>query len=127
MPVRVFGSFEQFFERFHWRDYSTWERRHPCLPLRILASLPLPPQSKYFVTPGFGSGVHCSYQREIHPRQSAQSSAVYSAGLNLMSGLLTSANRSAQLIRAVDCITTNNVMIEPIVTASPVKPSKKNA
>jgi hypothetical protein len=46
MTMRVFGSFEQFFDRFHWRDYSTRKLRHPCLPSRILASLPLRPQSK---------------------------------------------------------------------------------
>ena len=36
-------------------------------------------------------------------------------------------NFSAQFILAVICITTNNVMIAPIVTVSPVKPSKKKA
>src|SRR5262249_31263151 len=36
-------------------------------------------------------------------------------------------NLSDQLIRAVNCITTNKVTIDPIVTASPVNPSKKNA
>src|SRR5215475_8182707 len=35
--------------------------------------------------------------------------------------------RSDQLIFAVNCITTNNVTIDPIATARPVKPSKKNA
>src|SRR5690349_10136015 len=37
------------------------------------------------------------------------------------------ANLSSHLILPVICITTNNVTIAPIVTASPVKPSKKNA
>ena len=37
------------------------------------------------------------------------------------------AKRSLQLIRPVICITMKRMMMEPIVTASPVKPLKKNA
>lgn len=40
---------------------------------------------------------------------------------------LTAANFSAQRIRPVICITTNSVMIEPMVIASPVNPLKKKA
>ena len=36
-------------------------------------------------------------------------------------------NFSAQLSLAVSCITTNRVTMAPMVTARPVKPSKKNA
>ena len=42
-------------------------------------------------------------------------------------GIPTFANFSAHLIRPVICITTNRVTMDPIVTARPVNPLKKNA
>src|SRR6185503_6955558 len=70
-------------------------------------------------------------RRRLWPRRTISFQACVTAGVGVggvSSGVTErGANFSLQRIFPVACITTNNVVIEPIVIANPVKPFRKKA